>query len=165
MDFFFFSAVHGSFVFLVCLLPPQCKHMQVTAGQLCLCVCCCACHGDAECLHISVLQVGSDLLSFCSVVILTSGSRHSFFLLPLLTAILHLCQSYWCASTPGADNHGGPGIETVGAWPPPWVEWDKQVRQCLSAVLLPGPWGWECREKCRITNLYLQAFTSERLGL
>lgn len=83
----------------------------------------------------------------------------------LASAHCRFLGSCWCTSTSVADNYGGPGIEAVGAWPPPLVEWDKQVRQCLSAVLLAELWSWECKEKCRITNLHLKAFTSERLGL
>lgn len=59
----------------------------------------------------------------------------------------------------------GWGTEAVGAWPPLWVEWDKQAGQCLSALLLPGLWGWECKEKCRITNLYLKGSALPLKGL
>lgn len=88
---FFFSTVHGSFVSLVCLLPPQCKHMQLPAGQLCLCVCCCPCCGDAE--YPSTFQFS--MYSFRAVrFFLCSNSdlwiKTCFFLLPLLTAIFQV---------------------------------------------------------------------------
>lgn len=103
--------------------------------------------------HFSSPGTGSDLFHFSYVVILT-WIKKLFF--SVAFAPCHFSVRYWCASASGTDNHEGPGIEAVGAWPPPWVEWDKQVRQCLSAELLPGRWGWECIEKCRITNLYLK---------
>lgn len=76
---------------LVCLLPPQWKHMQLPAGQFSLRVCCCPCRGDAE--YPSTFQFSR--YSFRAVqFFLCSNSdlwiKTCFFLLPLLTAIFQV---------------------------------------------------------------------------